>query len=477
LCSITTALQEFRMTEISYVWPPGVGDASAEPYDVDEFREYINMMFGLSANGFVVPGYGNELAITASSPASAVVHVGTGALMLKGARYVNDADIAFTIAANASGNPRIDTIVARIDWSAQTVRMAVVAGTPAAVPSPTAPVTNFGVTWEYVLGHVWVANGFASIADAEIHDLRLFTNPSGVAGGADVTNLIVNSEMMSWSGLNIATKEIPDYWTQVGTFSAVAEVTKKSQMSRGRSVGLTVSAANSGLRQVCAVQGNQMHSLRFLGLATAPAMLVVTVTSDGASPLNITKNLRRTGSEYDYFLYFRTPSDATIVTVSILNGVNTSAINIGQVMLIPGYVPGPYRQFHETLYFCRDYFLLQNINGMTTGNGKTVDVDAVDTNNLVPAGTRWLKIIYSIGRISGGATSLNLFPRLDNSAAYESSPGVMPAVAWNTADGAYQTVTQTVPYRPGVLITFDITSSASPVSLDAAALLLIGIET
>lgn len=88
-----------------------------------------------------------------------------------------------TITDNSSGNARIDAIVAWIDSTAAgssdnngALKFAAIAGTPGA--SPVAPTTSAissalgaGVPW-LLLAHVEVANGFSSIVDANVTDMR-----------------------------------------------------------------------------------------------------------------------------------------------------------------------------------------------------------------------------------------------------------------------------------------------------------------
>lgn len=95
----------------------------------------------------------------------------------------NDAIVNKLVGANASGNPRIDSIVLYIDLAASAnatstnvATFAVVAGTPAASPSApddTAIGTAIGASNPYiVLADIAVANGASSITNANITDRR-----------------------------------------------------------------------------------------------------------------------------------------------------------------------------------------------------------------------------------------------------------------------------------------------------------------
>lgn len=165
------------MTESSRFWNGIVtGDATEAPYNADtEFANYTKRAIGSTrANAGVVHGTNSEsaqlppLQVTENSPAGMSILLNIGAALVNGSQYDNDAALTVAIAANASGNPRIDTIVLRKSWAAQEVRAAILQGTPAASPVPAALTTTAGVTWEIAIADVAVANGAVSITNANI---------------------------------------------------------------------------------------------------------------------------------------------------------------------------------------------------------------------------------------------------------------------------------------------------------------------
>ena len=84
----------------------------------------------------VAPGYKNELA--GSVGGANTYNINTGGAMVDGKPYHNTATVGVNIpSAVGGGNTRIDRIVLRADWTAQTVRITRIAGTDEA--SPTAP--------------------------------------------------------------------------------------------------------------------------------------------------------------------------------------------------------------------------------------------------------------------------------------------------------------------------------------------------
>jgi hypothetical protein len=160
-----------------------VGDASRAPYDASEWAfDHDAFMNGLAsrANFGVLYGYDNgtnfSLEVTPVAIPSMNVELKIGAAMLRGVVYVNDATITLAIAANASGNSRIDTVVLRYDYVAQTIRAVVRQGTPAASPVPPTLTQSAGTTWEIPIADVFVSNGVSSIVNNVIHGRQEFCN-------------------------------------------------------------------------------------------------------------------------------------------------------------------------------------------------------------------------------------------------------------------------------------------------------------
>jgi hypothetical protein len=185
------------MTEISRIWQgTSIGDAG--PYDDTDWWQLWRDVLHASARN---TGYGNRgpiidsgvapdvgLEVVATSPASVNVTVKPGAALVDGTLYINDADGDLAIAANASGNPRIDTIVLTKDNSAQTVRLAVEQGTPAATPVPPTLTQTAGVEWQIPLADIAVANGFGSLSDDDITSRHEWANAADGVYLKDVLN-------------------------------------------------------------------------------------------------------------------------------------------------------------------------------------------------------------------------------------------------------------------------------------------------
>jgi hypothetical protein len=130
------------------------------------------------------------LWVKANTPAAANVVVTSGSAMVHGVHYRNTADLVLSIAANTSGFTRIDTIILRKDWTAQTIRLVVKQGTPAASPVAPGLTLTDGVLWEIPLADITVADSFVSIANTVIKPNRHYTN---AADGVYLLDILNNS--------------------------------------------------------------------------------------------------------------------------------------------------------------------------------------------------------------------------------------------------------------------------------------------
>lgn len=160
------------MTQESRFWT-GTATGDAGPYSFEDMNEVFRYLIGNYADQsgvFHQSGAAGAagLLVTESSPAAASVTVSLGAALVHGSFYKSTANEVLPIAANSSGNPRIDSVVLTKLWATQTVRLEVVQGTPAGSPvAPTLTKTD-GFKWQFKLADVAVANGFATILNASI---------------------------------------------------------------------------------------------------------------------------------------------------------------------------------------------------------------------------------------------------------------------------------------------------------------------
>lgn len=146
---------------------PFTSVAGDRQYSASEWREYFD---ALLTSG-VVGEYENQLQIKAQSTPNKTVYVDTGAILINGALRSITSVVNLPIADNTSGNPRIDRIVARLNYTDRKIEFVVKQGTPASSPSPPA-LTRDGNHWELSLARITVANGFSTIISGSITDER-----------------------------------------------------------------------------------------------------------------------------------------------------------------------------------------------------------------------------------------------------------------------------------------------------------------
>lgn len=184
------------MTEISRPWT-GTTLGDSGPYSADQWAQIYRSAFGNGAadsDSGPIMGSGAApdpgLTVSATGPASASVNVSAGAALVHGTFYIDDATVNLAIASNVSGNPRIDTIILRKDWTSQTVRLTVLQGTPNATPVATNLTQTDGVLWEVPLADIAVASGFSSLAQSTITPRRVWAN---VADGVYLNDILNNT--------------------------------------------------------------------------------------------------------------------------------------------------------------------------------------------------------------------------------------------------------------------------------------------
>jgi len=144
------------MAEDSYLWNTnGTGDGDNAGITMAQMQQMFRALFaGHLANlGGVVPDYLNELAVSGSATP---VSVASGAAVSYGLMYHNSSAVSVAVPTPAAAT-RVDRIVLRVDWAAQTVRVTRVAGTEGAgAPSLT---QNAGTTWDIPLATVSITTG------------------------------------------------------------------------------------------------------------------------------------------------------------------------------------------------------------------------------------------------------------------------------------------------------------------------------
>lgn len=214
-------------------------------------------------------------------------------------------EVSVTITANASGNPRIDLIVAYVDLSVVSsssndnpgaLAFAAVAGTPAATPSaPTASAvtTAIGAANPYViLAQVSVANGFATITNGNITDMRPHVDTPKrradyMAGDFVATGMTVAAT----SGLGVAIAAGEAYIN--GKLIYKPRITKTLTASRDVYIDLPQTALPTNtddytyteVANGAAAPALATNSIRIAKVVTAAAS-ITSVTQNGANDAN-----------------------------------------------------------------------------------------------------------------------------------------------------------------------------------------------
>lgn len=185
------------MTQTYFPFDAGAGAAITESQWRDMARHWL-------ATG-VIRAEDNELQVYGDSTGQQV-KVKTGKAFLRGHYYANDAEVILTIATANATNPRIDRVVLKGDFTANTIAVEVITGTPAATPA--APgFTNTTSTWRITLAQVYVAAGSASVDAGDVTDERtnfvrnsLQSGPSLPGAGFMGDLFQVGTTLYYWSG-------------------------------------------------------------------------------------------------------------------------------------------------------------------------------------------------------------------------------------------------------------------------------------
>lgn len=142
------------MAEKSYFWETsGTGDGTGTGFTDEEIFGIFRAFCGNSNQGGVAANVLNELAVTGTS---SPVAVNTGRAIVYGIPYYNSASVNVAVSTPAVST-RIDRVVLQADWAAQTVRIALIAGSEGgAAPSLTQTPST---TWEIPLAQVSITTG------------------------------------------------------------------------------------------------------------------------------------------------------------------------------------------------------------------------------------------------------------------------------------------------------------------------------
>jgi len=196
---------------------------SSFPFEnVDTTETQFSQMFRTLNAGVNGTPAGTELKVSAGTGLQ--VSVALGQAMVRGHYYISTAAELLTISTANASNPRIDSVVLRLDPVANSIVLAVVTGTPAASPvAPTLTQTDAGV-YEYLLATVLIPAGSGTLST--ITDTRSFM---GSRFGIWPTAGRPSSPFIGQTGFN-STLGFPEFWSGTGwrAFTSTQEIADQS---------------------------------------------------------------------------------------------------------------------------------------------------------------------------------------------------------------------------------------------------------
>lgn len=251
------------MTERSRVWDgTSTGDATESPYDAPtEFSRLFRYSFGfgqMTNYGGVLqsaPGFSD---LAATNPSANTVRIASGVAWVYGTQYDSDANVDVNI-PTPSVSTRIDRIVLRKAWAAQTVRITRIAGTEGAgAPSL---VQTPGTTWDIPLAQVSITTGAA----ITITDQREFPGTPGIPVGT-LAMFAGASAPTGWQmcdGSAISRSTFAALFALIGTTYGAGNGTTTFNVPDMRSRSPLGAGTGSGLsaRTLAATGGEENHAL------------------------------------------------------------------------------------------------------------------------------------------------------------------------------------------------------------------------
>lgn len=170
------------MAESSWPLPPNA---------VVSDTQYEQLLLGYTPSG-VMGSPGDTTIVTAPGSGTRIITIRLGkyALVRGHLWYSGTSDFNMaSLAANSSGNPRIDLVSLRYTRSTGAVTTVVTTGTPAASPVAPTPLQNLGTasSFEIPVAQVAVANGATTITTGNITSRETYLSRTPLLGSAAPT--------------------------------------------------------------------------------------------------------------------------------------------------------------------------------------------------------------------------------------------------------------------------------------------------
>lgn len=157
------------MTQIYFPFDAGPGSTVLEAQWTRMAREW-------RPTG-IIPNILDQCEVVAPGTGLAV-NVRSGRAWIEGHLWESDATESFALAAAHPSLPRIDRIVLRLDWTNNSIALAVLQGTPAASPVPPS-LTQTSALWEISLAQVSIPAGATAIGASNLTDERPWASGYG----------------------------------------------------------------------------------------------------------------------------------------------------------------------------------------------------------------------------------------------------------------------------------------------------------
>lgn len=358
------------MSEFSYYHNgAAAGDAIEAPYSSELYTK-VESLLNSSGESVVFPlnskiaTYTSELLCTRSG--AGVIRVQTGAAMVGGILFTNSANVDLNIVANNSIYARMDRVIIRVDWTAQTARVAIKTGRPALLPEPPELTQIVGDVYEMSLCRYYLASGATDVAfanETSLLDERVFAYTPHNASIYTNENHFPNSEMMSngsTGALMTATTAIPAMWEFAGT-PTVAAAIKFSDQCRGMALTATVTNAD------------YLH----FDLEFAPNTFPVCTIQMQVEVLSGTLRIGYGATVLKYVDVTNGPTTIVIRTaVGVgfelrLSSAGTCQFKLGQITVTQGSIPAAFGTVHETILFGNRSL----VDVVTPANGSNLRTD------------------------------------------------------------------------------------------------------
>lgn len=335
-----------------------------------EFTHAVLSHLYIGESGYVVGSALTDLQTTFN--AGQTVDVAAGAAFIEGVYYSSDATVSFVLDDNDTTYYRLDRIVVRVDWTAQTARLVAKRGTASVYTQLPELQQEFGNIYEISLAIIVCPPSFTSFDDTYIIDDRDFL--AQPLYDDRVKNIMPNSEFMADKGDIQYAVPIP-MWKGNHSSSPVTYLGKNQLVNRGKTAYVTYTGALSTYLEL-----NQ---------------------NDSSQPVTISFPIRVTSGIVDFSLdggattLYRIPVTYSDLVIKARDTVSAASHNIqphfsggqfqlGQVTLSFGMVAAPFCQQSETIILPSRTIMGIQQYGLSSGDyNVTIIPPPAGTKNMI----------------------------------------------------------------------------------------------